>query len=61
MYDLLYGPSDAVHLPTHYGEIVHTDVMTRGHTMVKDGGGGPEVFLKPFHQMSLQIPLCMPY
>ena len=27
---LLDGPGDALCLPTHYGEIVATDVMTRG-------------------------------
>ena len=34
---LLDGPGDLVHLPTHYREIVHTDAMTRGATMVIDG------------------------
>ena len=37
VHDLLDGPGNTVHLPTHYGEIVHTDVMTLSVTLVKDG------------------------
>ena len=43
-------PSDGVCLPAHYGEIVHTNAMPRGVTMVIDGG--PEVFLEPFPKSS---------
>ena len=39
VHGLLYGPGDIVCLPTHYGEIAHTDVMTRGFTMVIEWGG----------------------
>ena len=48
VYSLLDGPGDVVHLPTYYGEIVQTDAITRGVTMVKDGGGDREIFLEPF-------------
>ena len=34
--------------PTHYGEVIHTDVKTRDISMVLGGGRGPEVFLEPF-------------
>ena len=39
-----------VHLLTHYGETVHTNVMTWGITLVIDGGGDPDIFLEPFPQ-----------
>ena len=45
VYGLLYGSSDVVHLPTHCGKVVYTDVMTRDAAMVIDGGRGPEIFL----------------
>ena len=38
---LLDGPSGVVCLPDHYGEIIHTDAMPRGVTIVIDGGRGP--------------------
>ena len=34
---LLYVPIDVVHLPTHHGASVHTDMMTTGVTMVIEG------------------------
>ena len=37
---VLYDPSDAVHLPAHYGEVVHIDVMTRDIAMVIEGWRG---------------------
>ena len=36
----LYGPCYVVCLPTHYGEVAHTDVMTTDVGMVIDGGRG---------------------
>ena len=37
VHGLLDGHGDLVYLSTHYGEIVHTDAMTRGVTMVLNG------------------------
>ena len=54
VHGLFYCPSDVVHLPTHYGEVVHIDVMTRydrGNRWVK----GPEVFLEPFPKSSFKL------
>ena len=34
-----YSPSDAVHLRAHYGDVVHTDVVTRDVTMIIYGEG----------------------
>ena len=50
VHGLPYSPSDVVCLPTHCGEIVHTDMMTRDVAMVIDGVRGPKVFLDPFPQ-----------
>ena len=57
---LLDGPCDFVYLPTHYGDVVHTDVMTHDVSIVTDGGMGPEVFTKPFPE-SLQILMGTPH
>ena len=45
VHGLLYGSSDVVHLPIHYGGVIHTDVMTRDVAMVINGGRGSKVFL----------------
>ena len=45
---LLDGPCDVLDLPTHYREVVHTDVMNCGVDMVIDGWRSPEVFPEPF-------------
>ena len=50
VHGLLDGPSCDVHLPAHYREIVHTDVMPRGSTMVIDGWKGPWDILSAFPQ-----------
>ena len=39
VHGLLDGPCDVVHLPTQNGNILHTDMMTRGVTVVTDGEG----------------------
>ena len=41
----LYGPGDALRLPTHYVGTVQFDGMTCGVGMVINGGGGPMMFL----------------
>ena len=46
VHGLLDGPSCVVHLLAHYGEIVQTDAMLKGVTIVIDGGR--EMFLHPF-------------
>ena len=48
IHSLLYGPSGVMHLPTHFGETVQTNMMTRGVTMVIEGVRGPEMFFQPF-------------
>ena len=48
VYGLFGGPSDVVCLLAHYGEIVHTNVMPRGVTMIIGGGRGPEMFFQPY-------------
>ena len=58
---LLDGPCDVECLPIHYGEVVHTDVITHDIGMFIDRGGVPEVFPVPFPKRSLQIPLCTPH
>ena len=45
---LLYGPNDGMCLPTNYGEVVCTDVMTIDLAMVINGGRGCKVLLEPF-------------
>ena len=45
VYGLLDGHGDIACLPTHYGEIAHTNVMTRGVTMVINGKGTLRCFL----------------
>ena len=40
VHGLLDGPWDIVGLPTHYGEVVHNDMMSCGIDMVIDGGRG---------------------
>ena len=44
VHGLLGGFSGVVHIPTHYGEIVHTDALPRDVTMVIGGGRGLEMF-----------------
>ena len=34
VHGLLHGPCDVVCLPTQYGKVVHTDMMTCGVSMV---------------------------
>ena len=46
VYGLLYGPCNVVCLPTHHGEVVHTDVMLRDVAMFIDRWRGPEVSLR---------------
>ena len=58
MQGLLYGPSDVVHFPIHYGEAVHTDVMKRYVAMVIDGGRAPKVFLELFPKLDYPAFLC---
>ena len=41
VHGILDGPDNTVCLPTHYGETVHSDVMTSGVSMVIDWGQGP--------------------
>ena len=48
VHGLLDGPGDIMHLSTYYGEIVHPDTVSRGVTMVIDGGRGPKMLLEPF-------------
>ena len=48
VHGLLDGTCSVVHLPTHYGKVVHTDVMTRDVAMVIHERQGPKVFHKPF-------------
>ena len=55
VHSLLDGHGDVLCLPTHYGEIDHTDGMTRGVTMVIDRRGGPEIFLKPYPKSPWQF------
>ena len=47
-HGLLDGPCDVVQLSSHYGEAVHTGVMTCGVGMVIDGGRCPKIFPEPF-------------
>ena len=44
-----------MHLLSHNGEIVHTDVKTRGVAMVIDRAVGPEMFLEPFTKSPCQF------
>ena len=44
-HGLLYGPSDALGLPIHYGEAFKFDGMTCGVGMIINGGGGSKMFL----------------
>ena len=48
VYDLLDGPCHVELLPTHYGKVVHPDVMTCGVGMVMDEGMDPKMFFEPF-------------
>ena len=48
VHGLLNGPCDVVCLPTYYGEVFHTRMMTCGVGMVIDGRMGPEIFPEPF-------------
>ena len=41
----LYSPSDALGLPTHYGETVQSDEVTCSVAMVINWEGGPKMFL----------------
>ena len=45
MHGLLDGSCDAVHLPTHYGEVVNSDMMICCVGMAIDGGRDLEMFL----------------
>ena len=45
-----------LYLLAHYVEIVHTDVMPRGVTMVIDGVRVPEVFFEPFPKSPCRVP-----
>ena len=56
----LDGPSCVMHLPSHYGEVVQTDVMPKGVTMVIDGGTGPEMFFQPFLKSPCRLPSISP-
>ena len=56
VHGIFDGPGSTVCLPTHYGKIVHTDVVTQGATMVIYGGGGPEIYLEHFPRSSFQLP-----
>ena len=47
IYGLLDGPCDVVHLPTHYGKVIYTGVMTCVVSMIVDGGRDPKMF--PLH------------
>ena len=55
VHSLLYGPGNIACLPTNYGKIVHTDAMTPGVTTIKDGGGGPKIFLEPLPEGSSKL------
>ena len=48
VHGLLCSCCDVAHLPTHYGEVVDTDVMTSDFGIVIDGGRSIMVFHKPF-------------
>ena len=53
------GSCDLVCLPTHYGENVHTDVMTHDFGMVIDGGEDPQVFPKPLPKDPCRFPYVL--
>ena len=55
----LYGPCNFVCLPTGYGEVIHTDVMTRDVAMGIYGGRGPKVFLEPFPKGPCRLPYAL--
>ena len=57
VHGLLDDLGDVVHLPTHYGDIVHSDAKTQGITMIKDKEGGLEMFLEPFPNALAKSPL----
>ena len=70
IHDLLDGPFEVICLPTHYGEVVHTNVVSYNFNMVIDVAGGPKVFPKlfpkgpfRFHHLlliTIQFVTCVP-
>ena len=58
VHGLLDGPGNTVCLPTHYGEIVHTDSKTGGVTMGIDGVRGPEMFFESYPKSPFQF-ICV--
>ena len=56
VHGLLYGSFGVVHLPTYYGEVVHSDVMTHDIGMVINGGRGPKIISEPFHKGPCWLP-----
>ena len=58
---LLDSPSDVVCLPVPYREIVHTDTIPRGVTIVTDGERSPEMFFQPFPQNPYKLPCVFPF
>ena len=59
VHGLLDSPSGVVCLPAQYGEIVQTDSMPRGVTMIIDGGRGLEMFFHPFPKSPCRLPYIL--
>ena len=57
VHGLLDAPGNVVYLPTHSGEIAHTNTMTRGVTMVIDGGGTLRCSLNLFPKVLTNSPM----
>ena len=55
VHGLLAGPCGIVYLPTHYGEVVYTNIMIYDAGMVIDGGRGPKVFPELFTKDSCRL------
>ena len=50
------GPLDVVCLSTHYGKVVHTDIMTCGASMVIGGREGLKIFPELFPKSPCRFP-----
>ena len=59
VHGLLYGFWGVVHLPAHYGEVAHFDMMTCDVSRVIDERRGPKVFLEPFPKGPCRFPYAL--
>ena len=61
IHGLFYGSSGVVCLPIHHGEVVHTNVITRGVVMVIDWDKGTQSVPWAFAKGPCRFPLCTPH